>query len=618
MTSLPPRLGAGATRVAVAAAAVATTSVATAAAVAGASLRTAETTTAAVASALGGTAEATAETTATAAAAAAELAEITVGIAATTAAAAGSAATTATAEGRLAGNSLEEGRNLLVGLLQEIHKLPNDAPVSTVEKGSCDTRVTSTTSTTNTVNVVVNVGGEIVVDDVGDVGDIKTTGGNSSSHHDGAATVAEELQGTLTLALGAVSVDRCGGEVLVDEEVGERISHALGLDEDERQAAGMSVEDVEEDRALVNVLDKLDLLRDVLGGRTNAADGKEDVVLEEVAGEHLDVAGEGGREHESLAVGDHGHVLTLDNAANLGLETHVKHAVSLVEDEVLDVAEGDAASLYEVHQSAGGSNKKIAAALDLAELGANIGTTVDDARADPGAVGKLAGLIVDLRNQLAGGGQNQRGGVGLALATKLASSAGRDSRRTVEEGLREDGEEETTGLARTSLGTGHEVAAAHHDGDGVLLDRSGHLVVSQLDVAAQVLVQRGGGELVDRLRDIVAGSLNGDVVVLLEVDTGVLLRRVVRGAEELALDAGVSRARDVLAVAPLSVARATGRAAVTLVATAARVASAATTPAAAAVAALESRGGVSAVAPVAAALTATVSRGGLAVRLSVH
>jgi superfamily II DNA/RNA helicase len=46
-----------------------------------------------------------------------------------------------------------------------------------------------------------------------------------------------------------------------------------------------------------------------------------------------------------LAIVNNGHVLTLDNAANLGLETHVQHAVSLVKNEVLDVSQGDTATL---------------------------------------------------------------------------------------------------------------------------------------------------------------------------------------------------------------------------------------------------------------------------------
>lgn len=42
---------------------------------------------------------------------------------------------------------------------------------------------------------------------------------DSSGHENGAATVAEEFQGALTLALGTVSVNRGGREALVDEEV---------------------------------------------------------------------------------------------------------------------------------------------------------------------------------------------------------------------------------------------------------------------------------------------------------------------------------------------------------------------------------------------------------------
>lgn len=61
------------------------------------------------------------------------------------------------------------------------------------------------------------------------------------------------------------------------------------------------------------------------------------------------------------------------------------------------------------------------------------------------------------------------------------------------------------------------------------------------------------------LGDITAGSLNGDLVVLLEVDTSVLLGRVVGGAEQLTFQTGVARAGNVLAVLPPAIARAAGR-----------------------------------------------------------
>lgn len=179
--NLPPRrLAARATGVTVAATTVAASVTAatttSTAAVAGAALgRTVVAAT--EAGALRRTVEAAtaaAETTTTAAAtSAAVLAEVTSSAATATAAARPS--TAAATVRRLAGNGVKERRNLLIGLLENINKLPNDATVATVEEGGSQTSVSGTTSSTNTMNVVVNVSGEIVVDNVKNVGDIQTT-----------------------------------------------------------------------------------------------------------------------------------------------------------------------------------------------------------------------------------------------------------------------------------------------------------------------------------------------------------------------------------------------------------------------------------------------------------
>lgn len=60
----------------------------------------------------------------------------------------------------------------MVCLLQEVDEIATDTTVTTVEESSGDTSITGTSSTTNTVNIVVNIGGEIVVDNVGDVWNI--------------------------------------------------------------------------------------------------------------------------------------------------------------------------------------------------------------------------------------------------------------------------------------------------------------------------------------------------------------------------------------------------------------------------------------------------------------
>jgi hypothetical protein len=55
-----------------------------------------------------------------------------------------------------------------------------------------------------------------------------------------------------------------------------------------------------------------------------------------------------------------------------------------------------------------------------------------------------------------------------------------------------------------------------------------------------------------------AGGLDGNVVVIGKVDTGALLRGIVGNTEKLALKASIGGTRNVLAIAPLAVSRATG------------------------------------------------------------
>jgi hypothetical protein len=107
----------------------------------------------------------------------------------------------------------------LVGLLEKLKKITDNTSVATVEEGSGDTSVTCTTSTTDSVNVVINIGWKIVIDNVDNVRDIQTSGCNGCSNKDWASTVSEHLQSTLTLALSTISVNGCGREVLVDQEV---------------------------------------------------------------------------------------------------------------------------------------------------------------------------------------------------------------------------------------------------------------------------------------------------------------------------------------------------------------------------------------------------------------
>jgi hypothetical protein len=213
---------------------------------------------------------------------------IPAGITPTASASTASATTEASstvAERALMRNGLKPSRCFLVCLAEELDKVTNDVLVATIEEGSGNTSVTGATSTTDTVNVIINVRWEVKVDNVGNVGDIKTTSSHGGGNHDRSMALTECLEGHLTLPLGSVTVDGCGRVVVGDEVVGKYVSHPLSLDEDKSQATPrLHGKDVQEDGAFVKVLDVLDFLGDIFGGGANPADGEEDVLFEEILG----------------------------------------------------------------------------------------------------------------------------------------------------------------------------------------------------------------------------------------------------------------------------------------------------------------------------------------------
>ena len=185
----------------------------------------------------------------------------------------------------LMNDGLEPTRDLLVCFTKKLDEVTDDVLVATVEEGGGTTGVTCTTSTTDAMNVVIDVGGKIIVDDMGNVGNIEATGGNGGGNHDRSATLAEVLEGHFTLPLGSVTVNGCSRVMVGDEVVAQYVGHPLGLDEDKSQATQrFHGKDVQEDRAFIVVFNVFDFLGDVFGGGANTADGEENVVLEEILG----------------------------------------------------------------------------------------------------------------------------------------------------------------------------------------------------------------------------------------------------------------------------------------------------------------------------------------------
>ena len=98
----------------------------------------------------------------------------------------------------------------------------------------------------------------------------------------------EGLESIFTLLLCAVAMDTGAAEASMVQEIVQSVCTALGLHKDERQSVlPGDAEQVEKAGPFVLLLHPHDLLRDVLAGGAHAAHCQEDVVVEEVPGQHL-------------------------------------------------------------------------------------------------------------------------------------------------------------------------------------------------------------------------------------------------------------------------------------------------------------------------------------------
>jgi hypothetical protein len=100
----------------------------------------------------------------------------------------------------------------------------------------------------------------VVVDDVHDVTNIKTSTTDTSCNEDGAAAVAERSQGVLAFALGAIRVDGCRRKPVVEEVVVDEIDGLLRANKHQGAGRRHGDEKVVEGLHLLRVLDPNDLL----------------------------------------------------------------------------------------------------------------------------------------------------------------------------------------------------------------------------------------------------------------------------------------------------------------------------------------------------------------------
>ena len=199
-------------------------------------------------------------------------------------------------------------------------------------------------------------------------------------------------------------------------------------------------------------------VRDGFGYLVAASDFDQHRRLEHGVGEALDFFRESGREEQALSLLRQ-HV---EDAGDIGDETHVEHPVGFVEDQRLHRVEADALVLDVVEQAAGGGDEDLDTLFEFGDLWLDVHAAESAHGTNRRVLAVGLDRFVDLQRQFAGRCEDQR-------AHRMPG------RRRAAAGERQDAlqdrQHEGRGLAGAGLGAAHDVHPADQQRYGLGLDR---------------------------------------------------------------------------------------------------------------------------------------------------
>lgn len=250
------------------------------------------------------------------------------------------------------------------------------------------------------------------------------------------------------IAMQGSKLTKCGPSILAQES-GNIVGNTLGANKDENLVL-LVIHDLlkvlNHTVALLHVTDNLNNLGDaVVGSQLHGTNVDLDKVMEKVRCHGTDLFRPCSRPHQSLTVGTN----LLNDLANLRLETHVQHAISLVENKIGDSAEIGLASLEHVNKTAGGGNADLYTAAEVTDLGSLGNTAVNAGVADARRATKLGNFLLNLDCKFTSRGENQDNGA-IARSKKRLSVDVNDGGQAVRESL------SGTGLGNTDNVTSRE------------------------------------------------------------------------------------------------------------------------------------------------------------------
>jgi hypothetical protein len=319
-------------------------------------------------------------------------------------------------------------------------------------------------SAADAVNVVFGGVRQFEVDHRGQVFNVQATSGYVGSNEDTDFPALEGFKGFGTGLLALVAMDGVGRDAVALQEMREAAAAELGADEYQHLGVFFFVSNqVCQQVSLEAAGNRVHDVADGFAHHVAAGDFNQLRVLQHLVGEFLDFVREGGGEEQALPIGGQQR----EDAADVRDKAHVQHAVGFVEDEELDLPEGDGLLLDVVEQAARRGDDDFDAATQFLDLRIHVHAAIDAGTTQREVLGVHLDRLEHLHGQLSRGCEDQCTNLVACRAGGCAGVAGEAV---------EQRKGETGCLAGACLGATHHVVAGQYDGNGLALDGRGFSV----------------------------------------------------------------------------------------------------------------------------------------------
>ena len=214
------------------------------------------------------------------------------------------------------------------------------------------------------VDVILRMLRHVVIDDVADVGDVKSARGDVRGDEHLEFAFAKTGQRLFAFLLRAVGMQDGHGMVRALERAGDAVGPVFGAAEDDHGFVVHAVEQFEQEVGFLCVGNGIDDMLHRLGGRAAGTDLDRLRIVHRPLDEGFDLRRNGGRKQRGVAFAR----AFFHQPADVRQKAHVKHPVGFVEDEKFHLVELQRALLQMVEQAAGCGDYDVRAGLEFVVL----------------------------------------------------------------------------------------------------------------------------------------------------------------------------------------------------------------------------------------------------------